>query len=74
MTKDKAIKEIYDYSEQRVDTARVHSIINKIYGDFENEETCDGCIYQPKENENYPIECGTCSRFYTDRFERKINV
>ncbi len=45
--------------------------INKIYDDFESEKTCNECIYKPEVNENYPEECGTCSRFYTDKFEEK---
>jgi len=44
--------------------------INKIYDDFE-KQTCDGCIHKPGTNENYPIECGTCSRFYADKFKKE---
>jgi len=33
--------------------------------------SCDGCKLKPKENENYPLECGTCSRFYSDKWEKK---
>ena len=42
MTKDKAIGEIYNYSEQCVDIAWVHSMINKIYDDFD-KQTCSNC-------------------------------
>ena len=50
-------------------------IVGKEYVDiFESIEIdeydlCNNCIYQPKENENYREECGTCSRFYADGYE-----
>ena len=31
--------------------------------------SCNGCIYKPKAGENYPYECGECSRFYADGYE-----
>ena len=58
----------------------IEDLINDIYDDFEqdltiavSEKTCEGCVNKPKENENYPIECGTCSRFYSDGFEEQTD-
>ena len=67
--------------ENIVTTPEVEFLINKIYDDFEKDltmavskKTCDGCIHKPRSNENYPIECGTCSRFYADGFKEKKDV
>ncbi len=34
-------------------------------------KTCDNCIHKPQEGGNYPNECGVCSRFYADGWEKK---
>jgi len=57
--------------ENIVTTPEVEFLINKIYDDFEKEKICNGCIHEPKANENYPEECGVCSRFYADEFEKE---
>ncbi len=73
-----AIKELkFNNNGRPVETEQTDAtklIINKIYDDFENKKTCDGCINKPGANENYPFECGVCSRFYADEFEEKTDV
>jgi len=56
------------------DREGIEKHIDKIYDDFESKKTCDGCINKPGANENYPFECGVCSRFYADEFEEKTDV
>jgi len=56
-----------------VGTKTSTELVKEIYDDFEKEKTCDGCIHKPGTNENYPIECGTCSRFYADKFKELID-
>jgi len=38
------------------------------------DQNCNGCIHKPKEGENYPIECGTCCRWYGDGYEKNFTV
>ena len=52
--------------------------VDKIYDDLEqdlaiatSDKTCDGCINKPPPKGNYPETCGTCSRFYADKYEEK---
>ena len=59
----------------------IEDLINELYDNFEqdltiavSEKTCDGCIHEPKTNENYPEKCGVCSRFYADEFKEKTDV
>ena len=33
------------------------------------EKTCKACIHEPREKEEYTEECGTCSRWYADKYE-----
>ena len=62
-------------------TYSLENLINKIYDDFEHDlqiassdKTCDGCINKPLPKENYPEVCGTCSRWYSDNYEEKIDA
>jgi len=77
MTREEAltIKELkFNNNGRPVETEQTDAtklIINKIYDDFEKEKTCDGCIHKPEANENYPEECGVCSRFYIDGFKKE---
>jgi len=67
------IEEAKKFNFFQHDREDIEKHIDEIYADFENEKTCDGCIHKPKRNENYPIECGTCSRFYADSFKELID-
>jgi len=33
------------------------------------EKTCEGCIHEPINGGTYPEGCGTCSRWYADKYE-----
>jgi|LGOV01.1.fsa_nt_gb hypothetical protein len=57
------------------DGSKTHNhneIIDIVFDDIDSK-TCDNCKLKPKEGENYSFECGECSRFYGDKFERKPN-
>jgi len=76
MTREEAL----EFRAKWSSSAETIALINQIYDDFEkdltiavSEKTCDGCIHKPKANENYPEECGVCSRFYADEFEELID-
>ncbi len=77
MTREKALSHVapnlsyFNDCKPAFATKEYKKWVNKIYDDFEKEKTCDGCIHKPKANENYPEECGLCSRFYTDEFKEK---
>jgi len=62
MTREEAIKISW--------TKKIEDFVDNIYDDFESMN-CDNCQNKPKKDEPYPFECGTCSRFYGDKFERK---
>ncbi len=70
MTREEAKK--FEFFQH--DREAIEKHIDKIYDDFENKKTCDGCAHKPGANENYPEECGVCSRFYADEFEEETNV
>ena len=61
MTREEALFNVSDRGKGLI------RMVNEIYDDFESR-TCDNCTNKPKENENYPYECGTCSRFYADSY------
>jgi len=44
------------------------ALIDEIY---DAKETCEGCIFKPKNRGNYQSECGECSRWYTDGYVAK---
>jgi len=48
---------------------RVKNLINKIFDDFEKQNSCGGCKNKPKKGDNYPMKCGVCRRFYGDMYE-----
>ena len=52
----------------------VHELADKLFDEVGKDTTCDGCIHKPKEGENYPIECGTCCRWYGDGYEKNFTV
>ena len=52
----------------------VHELADKLFDEVGKDTTCDGCKYQPKEGEYYPIECGTCCRWYGDGYEKSFTV
>jgi len=46
--------------------------IDRIFDDFEKENSCDYCINNHVDNDgNYPLSCIECRRFYADKFEEK---
>jgi len=47
----------------------VLQLVDIIHNDIE-QSNCSGCIHKPIEGETYPMECGTCSRFYNDKKEK----
>ena len=48
----------------------VDDLIDEIYEDTQENIRCDGCIHKPDIGENFKEECGTCSRFYADGWEK----
>jgi len=77
MTREEAL----EFRAKWSSSAETIALINQIYDDFEKDltmavskKTCNGCINEPGANENYPEECGVCSRFYADEFEEETNV
>ena len=36
-----------------------------------NDKTCNGCIYEPLPNGNFPDICVECSRWYVDKYKKK---
>ena len=77
MTRKEAIKELNNYGYT---IEEQNKIINTIYDEFEAREMllatkdvyCDDCKHYLSDNGNFPLEpCGECSRFYSDKFERK---
>lgn len=49
------------------------AVIDAVFDEFVNKY-CDSCKHKPEEGEDYPMDCGTCSRFYGDKFEEKKDV
>ena len=46
-----------------------HELADKLFDELEIDTTCNGCRHKPEKGDNYPEECGTCSRFYGDGYE-----
>jgi len=36
----------------------------------EKDNSCDNCVHKPKNGGYFRLECGECSRFYTDLYEK----
>jgi len=59
----KQIRGVFEFKYEPLTKERL------IWEYLEKVDSCTGCIHKPKEGENYPLECGECSRFYGDRWE-----
>lgn len=50
----------------------VGKLVENMVNDFlQSKQNCTGCIHEPKRGDVFRMECGECSRWYGDRFERK---
>ncbi len=47
----------------------VHELADKLFDAVGKDTTCNGCKYEPERGENYPEECGNCSRWYADGYK-----
>lgn len=81
MNRNEAIKKMFELSEVSISSDNARYVIDKMFDYFEQElqiassdKTCDGCINKPLQKENYPEVCGTCSRWYSDNYEEKIDA
>ncbi len=69
MTREEALK-IYIINQTKKDKEDLGFIlIGEIFDAVELDTTCNGCKHKPEKGENYQEECGTCRRFYGDRYE-----
>jgi len=64
--------EIVDKVLLKNDTKEVGFHIKTV--DKENKsKTCNGCTHKPLKDgiDSFPMECGECSRFYSDKYESR---
>ena len=80
MTRAEAKLEFFTLLESGIIDFKEKNIIDKIYDSFEEREMflatkdlCnDSCKHYLSDNGNYPLEpCGSCTRFYADKWEPK---
>jgi len=67
MTKNEAIMALQhkEANDVRIDYKWAEALLIQI---FDEKETCEGCIFKPKNRGNYQSECGECSRWYADGY------
>ena len=80
MTRYEAKLEFFTLLESGIIDFKEKNIIDKIYDSFEEREIflatkdlcTDSCKHYLSDNGNYPLEpCGSCTRFYADKWEKK---
>jgi len=74
MNRDEAIEKAYKISDMHLEDTLLKELIDKIFDDFEKEDTRYGCpMSECKYFEDGQIigECLNCCRNYYDMFEEK---
>lgn len=46
-----------------------HELADRLFDSVEKDTTCNGCKHKPPKDEVFPLECGECSRWYSDKYE-----
>ena len=66
MTKTEICEKYQQLMRERPDAEDMYLELAEIIDDANN--TCEGCIFKPKNRGNYQSECGECSRWYADGY------
>ncbi len=46
-----------------------HELADRLFDEVGRDTTCNGCRYKPHKDEVFPLECGECRRWYSDKYE-----